>query len=67
MSARRRGRRGHGLGELRFEITDADVLGSLAYPGPPPGQWRVPVARGPHTDHIDALLEALERALWVQN
>ncbi len=62
MSARRR-RREPGPGELRIEITDDDVLGALAYPGPPPGRWRVPV-RGRHTEHIDALLEALERALW---
>ena len=65
MSARRRRRRD--LGELRFEITDADVLGALAYPGPPPGRWRVPARGGPETEHIDALLEALERALWIGN
>jgi hypothetical protein len=65
MSARRRRRRP--MGELRFDITDADILGALAYPGPPPGRWRVPAGRGPETEHIDALLDALERALWVQN
>ena len=63
MSARWR-RREPRLGELRFEVTHDDVLESLAYPGPPPGSWRVPV-RGRHTEHIDALLEALERALWT--
>jgi hypothetical protein len=60
-------RRGRDLGELHFDITDADILGALAYPGPPPGRWRVPAVRGPETDHIDALLEALERALWIGN
>ena len=65
MSAPRRRRRPSG--ELRFDITDADILGALAYPGPPPGRWRVPASRGPETDHIDSLLEALERALWTSS
>ena len=61
-----RRRRAAELGPLHLEITDEDIMGALAYPAPPPGQWRLP-PRGPeaHTGHVDELLRSLERALWV--
>ena len=65
---RRRRRRAAELGPLNVEITDDEILAALSWPGPPPGRWRVQEglaeARG-DTAHVDELLEALERALWV--
>ncbi len=42
-----------------IEITDAEILEDLCWPGPPPSRWQIP-----DTAHIDRLIEAVERSAW---
>jgi hypothetical protein len=43
--------------DLHVEITDDDILESLAWPGLPPGRWL-----DPDTGHIDLLLTRIAGA-----
>ena len=33
---------GRGMNELQIDITEAEILADLCWPGPPPGEWAVP-------------------------
>jgi hypothetical protein len=63
MSARR-GHAPRNAWEPLIQITEEEILEDLCWPAPPPGRWHVARTAEPHTAHIDALLESLERALW---
>ena len=39
-----------------IDITMDEILEDLCYPGPPPGQWRLPPDEDGDTDHLAVLV-----------